>query len=210
MDADNAAQTGKDIFKLNAREFDEALKGMNPHEIEMAKMGALSSASDKIEGIADRRSVARKLVENESMRKKVQALFGGKEQVEAITKNADKWDAFRRANNILSQQSRTREFSQANQEVNEIVNAMQSGLKEKALNMIMGERMNAERASAVAKLLSKEGITKPDIDRLVSINRKLFTPDKGTAAATMAVTRQATSPLIQMQEKSNNLNDYMR
>jgi hypothetical protein len=210
MESDNAAQVGRDIFKLNTREFQEALSEMNPHEIEMAKMGALSSASDKIEGVADRRSVARKLVETESMRKKIESLFGGRAQVEAIAENADKWDTFRRTNNILSHQSRTREFSQANKEMETIMEAVTQSAKEKVINLIKGERMTATRANAVAKILTKEGLTKSDIDRLVALNRKMFQPAVGTQAATMAVTRQAVDPIIKMTSEKKTLNDYMR
>lgn len=209
MEADNAAQVGRDIFKMNSREFSEALADMNPHEREMAKMGALSSASDKIEGIADRRSVSRKLVENEAMRKKVEALFGGKGEIDALTANADKWDTFRRTNNILSQQSRTREFSQANQEIQTIMDAVSQGAKEKVLALVRGERLTSQKASAVAKILSQEGLTKSDIQRIVEINRKIFSPSIGTQAASMAVTREAVKPLIQMQQQ-DRLQNYMR
>jgi hypothetical protein len=209
MEADNAAQVGRDIFKLNSREFAEEVASMNPHEKEMAKMGALSSASDKIEGVADRRSVSRKLVENEAMRKKVEALFGGKGEIEALTANADKWDTFRRTNGIISQQSRTREFSQANQEMQTIMQAVSQSAKERVLSLIKGDRLNAQRASSVAKILSQEGLTKSDIDRIVAINRKMFSPALGTQAASMAVTREAVKPLIQMQQP-DKLQNYAR
>lgn len=209
MEADNAALVGKDIFKMNSREFQEAIKGMNPHEIEMAKMGALSSAADKIEGIADNRSVSRKLIENESMRNKVKALFGGEDEVKSLTKNAEKWDTFRRTNSLMSQQSRTREFSQANQEMQAIIDTVSTGIKDKIINAITGERMNAKRAASVAKILSAEGLTKSDIDRIIYLNKKMFQPAIGTQASTQTLTREAIKPISQMQEK-NNLNDYMR
>jgi hypothetical protein len=70
--------------------------------------------------------------------------------------------------------------------------------------------MTATRAASVAKILSKEGLTKPDIDRLVALNRKMFQPSAGTQAATMAVTKQATTPIMQMTSEKRSLKDYAR
>jgi hypothetical protein len=210
LEADNAATVGRDIFKMPAREFEMAIKDMNPHELEMAKMGALSQASEKIEGVADKRSVARKLVENEAMRKKVSALFGGEKQVDALMKNADTWDTFRRTNNLLSQQSKTREFTQANQEITSIMDAVTSGVKEKMMRIITGERMNAERAASVAKILSKEGLTRDEIQRLVQLNKKMFQPGTVTKATQRATSIEATKPIIGMMSEKQTLNDYMQ
>ncbi len=210
MEADNAAQIGKDIFKLNSREFSEALSSMNPHEREMAKMGALSSAAEKIEGVADNRSVSRKLIENESMRKKVEALFGSKKEIDSLMENADKWDAFRGTNRIISQQSKTRELTKAGEEINSIMDAVSQSAKQKVIELIKGERLTAQRANAVAKILSKEGMTKADIERLVAINRKLFMPGKTTESVTKLATREAIKPVQQMYSDKKSLNDYMR
>jgi hypothetical protein len=198
LEVDAAADIGRDILNMPAREFSDAVKRMNPHELEMAKMGALSSASDKIEKTGDKRSVARILIKDEATRKKMQVLFGGTDEIDSLMKSADKWDTFRKTNSILSQQSKTREFTQASQEIDAITSAITQKASKQVLDLLKGERLTADRANMVAKILSKEGITKDEVQRLINLNRKMFTPKLSSDLAIKSTTIPATKELQEL------------
>jgi hypothetical protein len=113
-------------------------------------------------------------------------------EVEALTKNADKWDAFRQTYQKIAGGSPTKERLQEGAEIGRLVEAIKGPMKQKVLDLLTGERLDSQRAASVAKILSKEGLSKADIERLMTINRKVFTPGKGTEA----LTKSATMPIV--------------
>jgi hypothetical protein len=155
-------------------------------------MGVMNTLTTKIESTADKRSVARGIVERVDMREKLKAVFGGEKEVEALTKNADKWDAFRQTYQKIAGGSPTKERLQEGAEIGRLVEAIKGPMKQKVLDLLTGERLDSQRAASVAKILSKEGISKADVERLININRKMFTPGKGTEA----LTKSATMPIV--------------
>jgi hypothetical protein len=193
LEADAAGEIGQDIMKIPAREFKQTIADMNQAELERVKMGVMNTLTTKIEGTADKRSVARGIVERADMREKLKAVFGGEKEVDALMKNADKWDAFRQTYQKIAGGSPTKERLQEGTEITRLVEAVKGPMKQKMLDMLTGERLDSQRAASVAQILSKEGLSKADIERLLVINRKMFTPGKGTEALTKAATMPAVT-----------------
>jgi hypothetical protein len=192
LEADAAGEIGQDIMKMPAREFKQAIGDMNAAELERVKMGVMNTLTTKIESTADKRSVARGIVERVDMREKLKSVFGGEKEVEALMKNADKWDAFRQTYQKIAGGSPTKERLQEGAEIGRLVEAVKGPMKQKMLDMLTGERLDSQRAASVAKILSKEGLSKAEVERLININRKMFTPGQGT----QAITKATTMPIV--------------
>jgi len=91
-----------------------------------------------------------------------------------------------------------------------MLSSFKEGVASKVEKLITGQRMTAERADLVAKILTKEGLKKPDIERLLALNKKVFTPSKGTEGTVRGVTMQASPALQNMYSDKKSINDYMR
>ena len=209
-EADEAGVIGQDFMKMNAREFKRAIDGMNPHEIERVKMGMIDTMSTKIEKTADKTSVARRIIENEDTRKKMLTVFKGDKEIKELEKNAEKWDLFRQTNRTLTQRSATKEGIQAGKEIDDIAGFFKGSISDKVLAALKGDRLTSERANMIANILRKEGLTKPDIERLFSLNKKIFSPGRGTAGAQTAITSQVAPGISNVFSEKKTLNDYMR
>lgn len=200
MEADAAADIGRDFFKANTRDFAKQVERMNPHEKEMAKMGVLSSAADKIEGTADKRSVARMLVDKESNRKKLRALFGGDQEIEDLVANADKWDTFRRSNKVMSQQTRTNEEMGIDKAVDALSRDLKGGAWNTLKSFFKRDEVSPKTQKRIAEILSKQNVSPKDIETVIKAKEIGYVPALISGTGTRAGAIQAEKAVEEIGE----------
>lgn len=170
MGQEEALTTGRQLFKMTGREFDDAIKGMNEHEKQMARMGLMDAVEEKLGSVADNQNTSGKLVKDPIIRKKLSALLDA-DQMQALEDNAAKWEKFTRTKNKLSGGSPTAENLTVEQESARMIGDI-NPLK-RAGNMMLESivnpnRLTKENAAEVGNLLLKQGMSQEEVLKLLA------------------------------------------
>jgi len=184
MENENAADVGKRFFKMNPKEFDNAIKGMNDADKQMAKMGVMSAAAEKAGAAADSRSVSGMLTSKLNDRQKIQSLFGGNDPLDALLDNAKKWDTFRHTANRLTGGSPTSENLAAAQEMGgiEAIKDPIGALKKEAANAIFSSKMSPQVAKHIGEILTKQGLSEKEVMNLIGKENSSFLLPRATVS----------------------------
>ena len=170
MAQEEALDIGRNLFKLPKREFEAAIKGMTEQEKQYARLGLMDAAEDKLSRIADNQNTAGKLVRDNSTREKLGMLLDS-DQMDALQKNADRWDAFTRTKSKLVGGSPTSENETVQQESARMlqdatpIGAAKNALFEAITNP---NRITKENADEIGKLLLKQGMSKEEVVGLLT------------------------------------------
>lgn len=170
MAQEEALDVGRNLFNLPKREFEAAIKGMTDQEKQYARLGLMDAAEDKLSRIADNQNTAGKLVRDNSIREKLGMLLDD-DQLGALQKNADRWDAFTRTKNKLVGGSPTSENETVQQESARMlqdatpIGAAKNALFEAITNP---NRITKENADEIGKLLLKQGMSKDEVVTLLT------------------------------------------
>lgn len=166
MGQEEALNTGRQLFKMTGREFDDAVKGMNEHEKQMARMGLMDAVEEKLGSVADTQNTAGKLVRDSVIRKKLSSLLDA-DQMKALEDNASKWDRFTATKNKLTGGSPTTENQTVQQESAQMIAAAGSPLdqaKNKLFEFMTNpNRMTKENAAEIGSILTKQGMSESEV-----------------------------------------------
>jgi len=191
---EEAADIGKNFFKLSPSEFKAAVADLNPYDREVVKMGLMQSATEKVGGRSDRFSTAGLLTDNENSRQKLLALVG-KEELDALTENAAKWGKFTRTKNKLAGGSPTAENLTSGQDLG-VVEALSSpqGFIKNALTSVMSPvKLSGEMADKTGSLLTTQGLDPEMVRKMLTaenVNRNLITKGAGQGLLSLSGTSQ--------------------
>jgi len=191
---EEAADIGKNFFKMSPSEFKAAVADLNPYDREVVKMGLMQSATEKVGGRSDRFSTAGLLTDNENSRQKLLALVG-KEELDALTENASKWAKFTRTKNKLAGGSPTAENLTSAQDLGAI-EAMSSPtgfIKNALMNVISPVKLTGDVADKTGSILTTQGLDPELVRRMLApenINRNLVSKGFGGGALALEGTTQ--------------------
>jgi len=170
MGQEEALNTGRQLFKMTAREFTDAVNNMNEHEKQMARLGIMDAAEEQLGKVADNQNTAGRLVKDPVIRKKLESLLDP-DQMTALEENAKKWEAFTRTKNKLTGGSPTAENLTVEQEsarmmsdINPLKRAGNAFLE----SVINPNRLTKENAGEVGKILLKQGMSKEEVQALLT------------------------------------------
>lgn len=185
MGQEEALNTGRQLFKMSGREFEDAVKGMNEHEKQMARLGLMDAVEEKLGSVADNQNTAGKLVRDSVIRKKLSALLDS-DQMQALKDNAEKWDRFTATKNKLTGGSPTAENLTVQQESAKMVSDVSplNRLANKALESITNpNRLTKENAADIGAILTKQGMTEDEVLQALKVIKKDPTKLKEIMAA---------------------------
>lgn len=165
MGQEEALDTGRKLFKMTGREFEDAVKGMNEHERKMAQLGVMDAAEEQLGKVADNQNTAGKLVKDSVIRKKLSSLLDA-DQMKALEDNASKWEKFTRTKNKLAGGSPTAENQTIEQESARMIgdiNPLKRAGNAMLESVVNPNRLTKENAAEVGNILLKQGMSKDEV-----------------------------------------------
>jgi len=175
MEQDEALNVGRELFKMPAREFKQSVSAMNDQEKNMARLGLMDAAEERLGARSDNLSTASYLIKDPNTRSKLEMLLDA-DQMKALEENAKKWDSFTRTKNVISGGSRTAENMTVEQESAKMqaaagspIDQMKNKLFESLTNP---NRLTKENAEEVGKILLKQGMNRQEVLDAVTIAQK--------------------------------------
>lgn len=201
IEADEASNIGRDFFNYSPYEFKEAIKGLNKHDLDMVKMGLMNAAEEKAGDTKSVSSIAGMLTDKPGNQKKIELLFGGKDELNELIKNADKWGKFRRTKNVFTEGSITTESRTTADELASLESMTSlEGIKKKALEFVVGKkRLSPGVAKELGSILTRKGLKPEEVIAIIGKQKNI--------TGSGIISRSAPSlPLV----GERTISDYMR